>query len=133
MTSRRKGISRIVPEGYSDRKYKHVPVVEYDEEYNKNLMEYIRILQTAKYNATAPRVRRLVRAQVNKRHGYPIERKPGKERKPTAWNMYAKDKLSQLMKQGYNFRDAMKEASDQWKIDKEYYTGLYELQQLEIR
>ncbi len=127
MTSRRKGISRIVPEGYSDRKYKHVPVVEYEEEYNKNLMEYIRILQTAKYNATAPRVRKLVRAQVNKRHGYPIERKP------TAWNMYAKDKLSQLMKQGYNFRDAMKEASDQWKIDKEYYTGLYELQQLEIR
>jgi hypothetical protein len=122
-----------VPEGYSDRKYKHVPVAEYEEEYNKNLMEYIRNLQSAKYNATAPRVRRLVRAAVNKRHGYPIERKPGKERKPTAWNAYTKEMYPRLKSEGYNFADAMSEISKQWKIDKGYYVGLHELRQLEIR
>lgn len=129
MTTKRKGITRkIIPEGYSYRKYKHVPEYEYEQEYNDNLQAYIRSLQDSGYNVTAPRVR----ASVNKRHGYPLEKRPGKERTPTAWNAYTKEKLPQLMEQGHNFRDAMRLVSDQWKIDKEFYVALHELRQLKV-
>lgn len=128
MTTRRKGIAREIPDGYSNRKYKHVP--EY--EYNENRQAYIDYLRDSNINPTGPRIMRLVKANVNKAHGYPLEKKPGKQRKPTAWNAYTKEKLPQLMAQGYNFIDAIGIASKQWKKDKESYLEMYDLKQLDV-
>lgn len=135
MANRRKGITRFkIAPGYSDRKYKHIPEDEYEYEYNNNLLAHIRQLENAGYRATAPRARKLTRAAVNKRHGYPVEKKDKGEKRLSAWNQYVKENMPVLLRQGNTFRDGIKNLAERWKGEEgEIYKGLHELRAIIIR
>lgn len=125
-TRGKKGITRFkVPEGYSGRKNKHIPEDEYEYEYNVNLPLHIKYLEESGYKVTAPRVLSLIRANVNKRHGYPEQ----KEKKRSPWHIYLKEKMGPLIKEGYTFKEAMEEVAGDWAVEKDRFKADLEYEQ----
>lgn len=120
-TSGKKGIVRFkLAPGYSGRKNKHVPDDEYQHEFDTNLESHIRAVENAGYKVTAPRLLNTVRAAVNKRHGFPNnkERKDNKEKKRTPWQMYLKERMGPLIKDGYSFQEAVEIVAEDWTVEK---------------